>query len=217
MTNFVRAAALRSTALATSLALVAGLSTFAAAAAPKVPLPKPRPIARNVVPKTTPVATAAAQNAAPVAATRSRRARFGAGDAPACSVAAARAQTGHTGCDCRDVVDLAGRHRSAGKRHRTGAQAQARRCHAGASRDLRSGREENSPNGSSCAATTTARRWSATAPSSRPIQAGLRRPSCAGASRRRCGTTVATTPRCGRCSKTNRRCRPRANSRWQRR
>ena len=67
MTNFARAAALRSTALATSLVLVAGLSAFAAAAAPKVPLPKPRPIARNVVPKTTPVATAAAQNAAPIA------------------------------------------------------------------------------------------------------------------------------------------------------
>ena len=49
----------------------------------------------------------------------------------------------------------------------------------------------------------------------RPIRAGRRRPSCAGASRRRCGTTAATTPRCGPGSKTNRRCRPRASSRWR--
>jgi soluble lytic murein transglycosylase len=49
-----RAAALRSTALATSLALALGLSALAgqAWAKPKVPLPKPRPIARNVVAKT---------------------------------------------------------------------------------------------------------------------------------------------------------------------
>ena len=52
MTRTVRAAALRSTALATCLALAATLSV-SAAAAPKVPLPKPRPIARNVVPATT--------------------------------------------------------------------------------------------------------------------------------------------------------------------
>jgi len=46
-------AALRSTALATSLALAVGLAAFPldAWAKPKVPLPKPRPIARNVVPK----------------------------------------------------------------------------------------------------------------------------------------------------------------------
>lgn len=76
MTQSARAAALRSTALATSLALAIGLSAWAADAAtkPKVPLPKPRPIARNVVPKTTakntaPAATTAAKNAAPVAAT----------------------------------------------------------------------------------------------------------------------------------------------------
>ena len=50
MTPSFRAAALRSTALATSLALAVGLSVFAAdaAATPTVPLPKPRPIARNV-------------------------------------------------------------------------------------------------------------------------------------------------------------------------
>jgi len=54
--RLVRAAALRSTALATSLALALGLSALAVdawAAKPKVPLPKPRPVARNMVPKTT--------------------------------------------------------------------------------------------------------------------------------------------------------------------
>jgi soluble lytic murein transglycosylase len=55
VTQSSRAAALRSTALATSLALAVGLSSWAAGAAakPTVPLPKPRPIARNIVPKTT--------------------------------------------------------------------------------------------------------------------------------------------------------------------
>ena len=52
----------------------------------------------------------------------------------------------------------------------------------------------NSRNGSSCAATTTAHRSSAIAPSSPPIRAGRRRPSCAGAARPRCGTTIATMP-----------------------
>ncbi|QWG16457.1 lytic transglycosylase domain-containing protein [Bradyrhizobium sediminis] len=72
MTHPARAAALRSTALATSLALALGLSAFAveAAAKPKVPLPKPRPIARNVIPNTAArnTAPAAAKNAVPVAA-----------------------------------------------------------------------------------------------------------------------------------------------------
>jgi len=67
-----RAAALRSTALATSLALAVGLSAFAADAwaKAKVPLPKPRPIARNVVPKTTAAAAAVARNAPAEAAPR---------------------------------------------------------------------------------------------------------------------------------------------------
>jgi len=56
VTRSARAAALRSTALATSLVLAVGLSAISveAWAKPKVPLPKPRPIARNAVPKTTP-------------------------------------------------------------------------------------------------------------------------------------------------------------------
>jgi soluble lytic murein transglycosylase len=69
VTRSVRASALRSTALVTSLALALCLSAWAADAATKskVPLPKPRPIARNVVPKTTHSATAAAKTTAPIA------------------------------------------------------------------------------------------------------------------------------------------------------
>ncbi len=63
MTRTVRAAALRSTALAACLALAAALA-IPAEAAPKVPLPKPRPIARNSV-----VATAAPNATASVPAT----------------------------------------------------------------------------------------------------------------------------------------------------
>jgi len=46
---------LRSTAIATTLALAVGISAWPAdaSAKPKIPLPKPRPIARNVVPKST--------------------------------------------------------------------------------------------------------------------------------------------------------------------
>jgi peptidoglycan lytic transglycosylase len=51
----VREVAMRSTAIATTLALAAGLSSWAAIASEKsrIPLPRPRPIARNVVPKST--------------------------------------------------------------------------------------------------------------------------------------------------------------------
>ena len=71
-----RAAGLRSTALATSLALAVGLAAFPldAWAKPKVPLPKPRPISRTAIPKpvatlhTAPAAQAAAAPAAPAPA-----------------------------------------------------------------------------------------------------------------------------------------------------
>ena len=55
MTRSARTAALRSTAIATTLVLLVGAPAWASghAAKSKVPLPKPRPIARNVVPKTT--------------------------------------------------------------------------------------------------------------------------------------------------------------------
>lgn len=72
MTRPSRAATLRSTAWATSLALAAGLLAAEAQANPKVPLPKPRPIARNVVPKasshpTAPPSSTAARTIAPIA------------------------------------------------------------------------------------------------------------------------------------------------------
>jgi soluble lytic murein transglycosylase len=59
VTPSARRAALRSTALVTSLALAVGLLGLVPEALAEVPLPKPRPIARNVVPKTTPASTAA--------------------------------------------------------------------------------------------------------------------------------------------------------------
>jgi soluble lytic murein transglycosylase len=75
VTPFVPPPTLRRTALGTSalvtLALAVGLSALAADAwaKPRVPMPKPRPIARNVVPKTPVAATSgpktAAKNAAP--------------------------------------------------------------------------------------------------------------------------------------------------------
>ena len=151
-----RAAALRSTALATSLALAVGLSAIPvdAWAKPKVPLPKPRPIARNVVPKTTVPKPASpnrdcAHTSAPAAAhtaTAARRAGACAAtararDAPACRPAPS-AQTRGAGGGSRDVLDLAGRQGRAGKRHRAGAQAQARGCDAGAGRDIGSGRPQ---------------------------------------------------------------------------
>ncbi len=74
MNPFIRAAALRSTALATTLALTVGLSALAVDALARVPLPKPRPIARNTVPKTMPAAkstgktTSVVATAAPTAA-----------------------------------------------------------------------------------------------------------------------------------------------------
>jgi soluble lytic murein transglycosylase len=67
VTQSFRSAALRSTVWATGLALAVGLSAWPAdaAAKPKVPLPKPRPIARNIAPKTTPAAKNTAKNSEP--------------------------------------------------------------------------------------------------------------------------------------------------------
>jgi len=79
-----RATSLRSTALATSLALAIGLSALPveAWAKPKVPLPKPRPIARSVVPKTT-ANTVANTTANPPANTSAPVATAAAAPAPA--------------------------------------------------------------------------------------------------------------------------------------
>jgi len=66
VTRSVHAAVLRSTALATGLAFAMGLVVGTEVwAKPKVQLPKPRPIARNVVPKktaATPATNAAAKS-----------------------------------------------------------------------------------------------------------------------------------------------------------
>jgi soluble lytic murein transglycosylase len=79
VTRSARAAELRSTTLATSLALAVGLSAIAADAwaKPKVPLPKPRPIARNVVPKSAPAGKTAATNIAPAPAAAAAPAPLG--------------------------------------------------------------------------------------------------------------------------------------------
>ena len=115
----------------------------------------------------------------------------------------------------RDVVDLAGRYRCAGERHRPRAQAQAGGCHPGRSGHLRSGGKETRRMDHPAQRRQRRVGRALSRLHRRPTRAGPRRPSCAGASRRRCGTTIATTPRYGRGSKTNRRCRPRASSRWR--
>jgi soluble lytic murein transglycosylase len=72
VTPTARAAALRFTTLATSLVLAVAISAWAGNASakkPKVPMPKARPIARNVVPKTAPAANAAAKTTAPAPTT----------------------------------------------------------------------------------------------------------------------------------------------------
>ena len=63
MNLFIRTQALKSTALVTSLVIAAGLFFPAVdASAAKVRLPKPRPIARNIVPKTKPAVRSASEN-----------------------------------------------------------------------------------------------------------------------------------------------------------
>jgi peptidoglycan lytic transglycosylase len=141
VTRSARAAALRSTALATSLTLAVGLSVLSADAwaQAKVPLPKPRPIARNVVPKTTPVATrnstpaAAAASTAPVSpaptpavptlapATRQHAALPAARKQAAPAAVAATSSTPQSDKDAlENVIELVRKHRPA-----EAAQAQA--------------------------------------------------------------------------------------------
>ena len=88
MTPSARAAALRSTALASSLALALALAVFPwdAWAKSKVPLPKPRPISRSAVPK--PAANAPTTPAAHVAAAPAAHAAASAAPAPAPQVLA---------------------------------------------------------------------------------------------------------------------------------
>lgn len=87
MTRTMRAAALRSTALATCLVLVAGLATAAPA---KVPLPKPRPIARDAAPATTSTVTNATPRDSDKQAARQQTANIPAAAPPRPPSAAAR-------------------------------------------------------------------------------------------------------------------------------
>jgi soluble lytic murein transglycosylase len=75
VTPYIRAAALRSTALVTSLVLALGLTALAAEASakPKIPLPKPRPIARNVVPKTSSSVTSSSVTSASATNTAAKK------------------------------------------------------------------------------------------------------------------------------------------------
>ena len=133
MTRPARAVVLRSTALATSLALAVALSAMSdeAWAKPKVPLPKPRPIARSVVPKTTPVAairnsvpaeTAGPAVAAPAAptpatlapATRQHAALQAARKQVATAAVAATSSTPQSDKDALEsVIDLVRKHKPA--------------------------------------------------------------------------------------------------------
>ncbi|MEH2570510.1 lytic transglycosylase domain-containing protein [Bradyrhizobium sp. AZCC 2289] len=124
MTRFARAAALRSTALATSLALAVGLTAIAgdAWAKPKVPLPKPRPIARNAVPKSVPGAKTAATNIAPAPATaaplapatRQHAALPPARKPVAAAAVAATTSTSQADTDAlENVIDLVRKHKPA--------------------------------------------------------------------------------------------------------
>jgi soluble lytic murein transglycosylase len=123
VTKSARAAALRSTAMATTLALAVGLSAWAAdaSARPKIPLPKPRPIARNVVPKPTPAANAAAKTTppAPVApaiapATRQHAALPSARKPPVSAAVATTSSTSQADTDAlENVIDLVRKHKPA--------------------------------------------------------------------------------------------------------
>ena len=132
MTLSARAAALRSTALATvlawGLAVAVGLPAEAWAK-PKVPMPKPRPIARNVVPtakNTAPAANAAAKNlspapaAAPTAPALAPATRQHAALAPPArkpvtpAAVAATASTSQADTDAvENVIDLVRKHKPA--------------------------------------------------------------------------------------------------------
>jgi soluble lytic murein transglycosylase len=133
VTRSARAAALRSTALSTflSISLAAALVLTVGLPAdakekPRVPLPKPRPIARNVVPKTSPKNTApvatAARNTAPAApaapalapATRQHAAVPPARKPTTPAAIAATASTSQADTDAlENVIELIRRHKPA--------------------------------------------------------------------------------------------------------
>jgi soluble lytic murein transglycosylase len=116
------------TLLSTSLMLAVGLPALAAEGKSKIPLPKPRPIARNVVPKNSPksardtaaaakVATKNAAAAAPAGvalppATRQHAALPPARKPPVPAAMAATSATSQADTDAlEDVIDLVRKHR----------------------------------------------------------------------------------------------------------
>jgi soluble lytic murein transglycosylase len=108
--------------LATSLMLAAGIWAADASAKPKVPLPKPRPIARNVVPRTTPPAATAAARPATTAlpATLAPATRQHAAlptprkPPPAPAAVAATASTSQADTDAlENVIELVRKHKPA--------------------------------------------------------------------------------------------------------
>jgi soluble lytic murein transglycosylase len=131
VTKSARAAALRSTAMTTILALVLGLAAWASdasAAKPKIPLPKPRPVARNVVPKTTPTTASASNTAAKksaispavpataaiMPATRQHAALPPARKPPATAAVAATSSTSQSDTDAlENVIELVRKHQPA--------------------------------------------------------------------------------------------------------
>jgi len=135
VTPFAAVSTLRRTALGTSalvtLALAVGLSALAADAwaKPKVPLPQPRPIARNVVPNTAkntaPAANTAAKTTAPAAtaapavpalapATRQHAALPPARTPPATAALAATSSTSQADTEAlENVVELVRKHKPA--------------------------------------------------------------------------------------------------------
>ena len=198
------------------------MSAADAAVKPKVPLPKPRPIARNVVPKTS------SERPRPLTRPRPARrpprlptapGRVAPAIEPATRQHAAlpppRAQAAVAGRGGRDVVDLAGRRRGAGKRHRARAQAQARGRDPGRSGDIGSGRKETRR--MDHPAQRRQRRVGRTLSRLHRRQselafADLPAPAPRG---RVVGRPSRRRHRTGRGSKTNRRCPPRASSRWR--
>ncbi|HMH95364.1 MAG TPA: lytic transglycosylase domain-containing protein, partial [Bradyrhizobium sp.] len=135
MTPFAPVSTLRRTALGTSalvtLALAAGLSALAADAwaKPKVPLPQPRPIARNAVPNTAgntaPAANTAAKTTSPAAtaapavpalapATRQHAALPPARKPPATAAVAATSSTSQADTEAlENVIELVRKHKPA--------------------------------------------------------------------------------------------------------
>jgi soluble lytic murein transglycosylase len=117
---FVRAAALRSTALATSLALTVGFSALAGKAWAKIPLPKPRPIARSAAPRV-PSGAAAKTSAhvvapAVLAPTSRQHAALPAPRKPPPPPAAVAATSSTSQADTdalEDVIDLVRKHKPA--------------------------------------------------------------------------------------------------------